>query len=125
MFVRFNEMDCMVLENALTDFLEQVQENAPHFTKTPGETVTSVIFSIASARKKLKAIREKRSLDFTSQELQAMYWSVSDTIEYVTAYLDEAPLSDQDRNIAIETQKTCNRLLIELSALLHKDGIPF
>lgn len=123
--MRFNEMDCMVLENALTDFLEQVQENAPHFTKTPGETVTSVIFSIASARKKLKAIREKRSLDFTSQELQAMYWSVSDTIEYVTAYLDEAPLSDQDRNIAIETQKTCNRLLIELSALLHKDGIPF
>ena len=123
--MRFNEMDCMVLENALTDFLEQVQENAQHFTKTPGETVTSVIFSIASARKKLKAIREKRSLDFTSQELQAMYWSVSDTIEYVTAYLDEAPLSDQDRNIAIETQKTCNHLLIELSALLHKDGIPF
>lgn len=123
--MRFNEMDCMVLEDALVDFMEQIQEKAPHFTKTPGETVTAVIFSIASAKKKLKAIQEKRSLDFTSQEVQVMYWAVSDMRDYVTAYLTEAPLSDSDRNIAIETQKTCNRLLREFSDLLRKDGIPF
>ncbi|QUO37533.1 hypothetical protein KFE19_14335 [Dysosmobacter sp. Marseille-Q4140] len=115
----------MVLEDALVNFLEQIQENAPHFTKTPGETVTAAIFSIASAKKKLKAIREQQSLDFTSQEVQIMYWAVSDMRDHVTNYLDEAPLSDSDRNIAIETQKTCNRLLREFSNLLRKDGIPF
>lgn len=123
--MRFNEIDCMVLEDALVNFLEQIQENAPHFTKTPGETVTAAIFSIASAKKKLKAIREQQSLDFTSQEVQIMYWAVSDMRDHVTNYLDEAPLSDSDRNIAIETQKTCNRLLREFSNLLRKDGIPF
>lgn len=49
--MRLNEMDCIVLEEALIDSLEQIQSGAPHFANTPGEAITSSIFSIASVRK--------------------------------------------------------------------------
>lgn len=123
--MQLNEMDCMVLEEALIDSLEYIQGGAPHFTNTPGEAITSSIFSIASVRKKLKAIRKNPSQEFTAQELQIMYWAVSDMRDDIKTYLETAPLSDPDRGPAIDTQKICNHLLREFSALLRKGGIQF
>lgn len=123
--MRLNEMDCIVLEEALIDSLEQIQSGAPHFENTTGEAITSSIFSIASVRKKLKAIRQNPSQDFTAQELRIMYWAISDMRDAIRAYLETAPLSDPDRGSAIDTQKICNHLLREFSDLLHKGGIQF
>ena len=118
-----NEMDCMVLEDALLDLLATIQENVPNYTHTSGETVTQNIFAIASSRKKLKEIRKSHSQDFSIQELKVMYWAIFDLRETTQSFLDSAPLSDPDRDTVIETQRICNRLIRYFAAQFAKDGI--
>ena len=109
--MKLNEEDCIVLEEALINLLAQTQESAPYFRYTPGEKVTALIFSIASARKKLKLIREEHSQDFSDQELKAMYWAVLDARDEAREFLLQTPLSDPGHNDAVEVQRLCNRLL--------------
>lgn len=121
--MKLNEEDCVVLEEALINLLSQVQECAPHFRHTPGEKVTELIFSIASARKKLKLIREQHNQDFSDQELKAMYWAVLDTRDEARAFLSEAPLSDPGHDDAVSVQRLCNRLLKKFPDSLRVDDI--
>lgn len=121
--MKLNEEDCIVLEEALINLLAQTQESAPYFRYTPGEKVTALIFSIASARKKLKLIREEHSQDFSDQELKAMYWAVLDTRDEARAFLSETPLSDPGHNDAVEVQRLCNRLLKKFPDSLRMGNI--
>lgn len=109
--MKFNEEDCVVLEEALINLLAQTQESAPYFRYTPGEKVTALIFSIASARKKLKMIREQHNQDFSDQELKAMYVALLYTRDEARAFLSETPLSDLGHDDAVSVQRLCNRLL--------------
>lgn len=118
-----NELDCTLLEESLLNLLAHIQENIPNLTHTPGETITENIFAISSARKKLKEIREKRSQDFSGSELKVMYWAIYDHRDMIRDFLETAPLSDPDRDTAIEMQKTCNRILRDFAARFAKDGI--
>lgn len=121
--MKLNEEDCIVLEEALINLLAQTQESAPYFRYTPGEKVTALIFSIASARKKLKLIREEHSQDFSDQELKAMYWAVLDTRDEAREFLSETPLSDPGHNDAVEVQRLCNRLLKKFPDSLRMGNI--
>lgn len=121
--MKFSEDDCVVFEEALIDLLAKVQESAPHFRHTPGEKTTELIFSIASARKKLKLIREEHSQDFSDQELKAMYWAVLDTRDEAREFLLQTPLSDPGHNDAVEVQRLCNRLLKKFPDSLRMGNI--
>ena len=121
--MKLNEEDCIVLEEALINLLAQTQESAPYFRYTPGEKVTALIFSIASARKKLKLIREEHSQDFSDQELKAMYWAVLDARDEAREFLSETPLSDPGHNDAVEVQRLCNRLLKKFPDSLRMGNI--
>ena len=121
--MKLNEEDCIVLEEALINLLAQTQESAPYFRYTPGEKVTALIFSIASARKKLKLISEEHSQDFSDQELKAMYWAVLDTRDEARAFLSETPLSDPGHDDAVSVQRLCNRLLKKFPDSLRMGNI--
>ncbi len=121
--MKLNEEDCIVLEEALINLLAQTQESAPYFRYTPGEKVTALIFSIASARKKLKLIREEHSQDFSDQELKAMYWAVLDARDEAREFLLQTPLSDPGHNDAVEVQRLCNRLLKKFPDSLRMGNI--
>ena len=118
-----DEMDCMVLEDALVDLLSTFHEHAAQATSVPGDVITQHIFSIASARKKLKNIRTAPTQDFSLQELKVMYWAIFDLRRTVQEFLAHAPLSDPDRGTAIGTQKICNRLLRSFAAAFAEGGI--
>ncbi|MCQ5025490.1 hypothetical protein NE612_01380 [Oscillibacter valericigenes] len=118
-----NEMDCIVLEDALVDLLASFHENATKVTCVPGNVITQHIFSIASARKKLKDIRENRTQDFSLQELKVMYWAVFDLREATQHFLEITSLSDPDHNTAVETQRICNRLIRDFASQFSKGGI--
>ncbi len=121
--MKLNEEDCIVLEEALINLLAQTQESAPYFRYTPGEKVTALIFSIASARKKLKMIREQHNQEFSDQELKAMYWAVLDTRDEAREFLLQTPLSDPGHNDAVEVQRLCNRLLKKFPDSLRMGNI--
>ena len=120
--MKLNEEDCIVLEETLINLLTQTQESAPYFKYTPGEKVTALIFSIASARKKLKMIREQHNQDFSNQELKAMYIAVLCARDEAREFLSEAPLSDPGHDDAVSVQRLCNRLLKKFPDSIRMDS---
>ena len=112
-----------MLEEALVNLLAQTQESAPYFSHTPGEKATELIFSIASAMKKLKAIRDQHNQDFSPQELKAMYVAILHTRDEAMAFLSETPLSDPGHDDAVSVQRLCNRLLKKFPDSLRMDSI--
>ncbi len=120
--MKLNEEDCIVLEETLINLLTQTQESAPYFKYTPGEKVTALIFSIASARKKLKMIREQHNQDFSDQELKAMYIAVLCARDEAREFLSEAPLSDPGHDDAVSVQRLCNRLLKKFPDSIRMDS---
>ena len=120
--MKLNKEDCIVLEETLINLLTQTQESAPYFKYTPGEKVTALIFSIASARKKLKMIREQHNQDFSDQELKAMYIAVLCARDEAREFLSEAPLSDPGHDDAVSVQRLCNRLLKKFPDSIRMDS---
>ena len=120
--MKLNEEDCIVLEETLINLLTQTQESAPYFKYTPGEKVTALIFLIASARKKLKMIREQHNQDFSDQELKAMYIAVLCARDEAREFLSEAPLSDPGHDDAVSVQRLCNRLLKKFPDSIRMDS---
>ena len=93
-----------------------------NWEKTSIEKVTALIFSIASARKKLKMIREQHNQDFSDQELKAMYIAVLCARDEAREFLSEAPLSDPGHDDAVSVQRLCNRLLKKFPDSIRMDS---
>lgn len=118
-----NSKDCLILESALKELLIYIQENAHSLPNTPAENILKNTSAIKSARKKLKQFPQKPQQQFSMQELKVMYWALRDLLEYVRDFLAESPITDPDHDSALDTQKTCSRLLRYFESLFAQDGI--
>ena len=117
------EVDCVAIEESLSTLMAYIQGNVPNLRHTSGDVIMQNILAITSAKKKLKAIRTNPTQDFSIQELKVMYWAIFDLRNTTREYLENAPISDPDHNFALDTQRTCNRLLRYFSGLFAKNGI--
>lgn len=106
-----NESDRTVLTEALSDLLVFIQNAAPHLKNTSGENIMENTMAIASAKIKLSKLPGDNTLQFTLQELKVMYWALSNLRDDIREFLDSAPPSADERDAALDAEKTCNRLL--------------
>lgn len=117
-----NELDCTLLKESL-DALSDLLRTAAHTPTISSSALKENTSAIASVKKKLKKMRSHPSQQFSLQELKVMYWSIKEMRETIRDFLAEAPLTDPDREPALETQKACNRLLRDFSASFSEAGI--
>ena len=118
-----NELERTILDESLSDLLAFIQEGIPHLKNTSAEDINQNTLAIASAKMKLKKISAEADMGFTLQEMKVMYWALSDLRDTTLEYLDSAPISDPNRNTAVDSQKICNRLLRSLRNLFLEQGI--
>lgn len=115
-----NEFDRQILSESLSDLHAMLREAGPHIA--PPAAIRENTTAIQSVKQKLKRITHEPQ-DFSAQELKVMYWAVYDLRDVTREFLDEAPLSDPDRAISVETHRACNRLLRLLADCLARGGI--
>lgn len=118
-----NELERTILDESLSDLLAFIQGGIPHLKNTSAEDINQNTLAIASAKMKLKKISAETDMGFTLQEMKVMYWALSDLRDTTLEYLDPAPISDPNRNTAVDSQKICNRLLRALRNLFLEQGI--
>lgn len=115
-----NEFDCKILTESLSALYAMLRETGPRIAAPAA--VRENTSAIKSVRQKLKKITREPQ-DFSAQELKVMYWAVYDFRDVIREFLDEAPPSDPDRAISVETHRACNRLLRLFADCLAQGGI--
>lgn len=121
--MRLNEFERIIIDEALSDLLFLIQEGVPHFKNAVAEDITKNTLAITSSKMKLKRIPTDTTQGFTLQEMKVIYWALSILRDTTLEFLDSAPLEDPDRDTAIDTQKTCNRLMRSLREAFSQQGI--
>ncbi len=106
-----NENERLILDEALSDLLVYIQENAPYLSNTSSEAITENTMAITTSKLKLQRIKTDKEQQFSLQEMKVMYWALSMLRDDTREFLDTSPTSDPGRDDAIDAEKTCNRLM--------------
>ena len=109
--MEINEMDRIVLAEALSDLLAYIQENVKNLTGTSAEVITENTLAISTAKIKLSKIQTEPEQSFSAAELYVMYWAVWELREDARGVLDAAGNSGSGHTAAVDAEKSCNRLL--------------
>lgn len=121
--MNLGESERLILDESLSNLLVYIQENIPYLSNTSSEAITANTTAITTSKLKLKRITTSKEQQFTLQEMKVMYWAVSMLREDTREFLDNSSNSDPDRDVAIDTEKTCNRLLRFLKEQFSLAGI--
>lgn len=121
--MNLGESERLILDESLSNLLVYIQENIPYLSNTSSEAITANTTAITTSKLKLKRITTRKEQQFTLQEMKVMYWAVSMLREDTREFLDNSSNSDPDRDVAIDTEKSCNRLLRFLKEQFSLAGI--
>ena len=121
--MNISEADKVLITEALSDLLEEIQQNIPYLKNISTDMINMNTLAIASAKIKLGKINKIGAAPFEPQEIKVIIWSLSLLKKGTVEFLDSVPLSDPDREPAVETQKACNRILRELRQQLPKEAV--
>ena len=121
--MNISEADTVLITEALSDLLEEIQQNIPYLKNISTDMINMNTLAIASAKIKLGKINKIGTAPFEPQEIKVIIWSLSLLKKGTVEFLDSVSLSDPDREPAIETQKACNRILRELRQQLPKEAV--
>lgn len=121
--MNLNSKDCLILESALEELLSFIQKNAQSLPTASAANIVKNTSAIKSVRKKLKQFSKNPQQHFSMQELKVMYWALHDFLETAREFLADSPITDPDRETALDTQRTCSRLLRYFESLFAQDGI--
>ncbi len=121
--MNLGESERLILDESLSNLLVYIQENIPYLSNTSSEAITANTTAITTSKLKLKRITTSKEQQFTLQEMKVMYWAVSMLREDTREFLDNSSNSDPDRDVAIDTEKSCNRLLRFLKEQFSLAGI--
>ena len=121
--MNLGESERLILDESLSNLLVYIQENIPYLSNTSSEAITANTTAITTSKLKLKRITTSKEQQFTLQEMKVMYWAVSMLREDTREFLDNSSNSDPDRDVAIDTEMTCNRLLRFLKEQFSLAGI--
>ena len=121
--MNISEADKVLITEALSDLLEEIQQNIPYLKNISTDMINMNTLAIASAKIKLGKINKIGTAPFEPQEIKVIIWSLSLLKKGTVEFLDSVSLSDPDREPAIETQKACNRILLELRQQLQKEAV--
>lgn len=119
--MNFDYNDLLILDASLDELFSAIQ-SVP-LNAVSSSNIKLNLDGISSVRKKLKAVNENPDPQFSLQELKMMYWAIFVLRDNTREYLDAISLSDPDREQSLDTQKRCNRLLREFSAVFSAQGI--
>ena len=121
--MNINETDRMIITEALSNLLIDFQESIPHLVNNSSDDVTAHTLAISTAKIKLNKITKDKEQNFSLLEVTVMYWALQDLRAGTRYFLDTTSLSDPDRNTAIETEKTCNRLIRFFRSQFEQAGV--
>ena len=120
--MNLNDMECTILDEALSQLLTVLQESAPQMDLTTRELMLANLNAVRSARQKLKHF-SGGTQKFSLPELKVMYAALESLKEDTDDYLAQSPLTDPNRNTALDTQRSCNQLLRNFIGLFAQEGI--
>lgn len=120
--LNFNESDRSLLLDALEDLSFMLRDAAPSMPELSSALAENTS-AISSAKRKLRKSVVTGDISLSAQELKVLYWAVSEIRNDVRDFLGEAPLTDPDREAALETQRACNRLLRGFATAFSQNGI--
>ena len=109
MNLTFGDYEFTLMREAVAQYLDELQDDA---LLNGGD----IALAEATARK-LKHYR-KAPPALSLADILVLIAALRDMRAAVTDYLDDAPLTDGDRPVALETQRRCNRLLRQLRKAL-------
>ena len=121
--MNLGESERLILDESLSNLLVYIQENIPYLSNTSSEAITANTTAITTSKLKLKRITTSKEQQFTLQEMKVMYWAVSMLREDTREFLDNSSNSDPDRDVAVDAERTCNRLLRFLKEQFSLAGI--
>ncbi len=113
----FNDFDCMIVEEALNNYLSYLDESIPSLEGVSPENILLNVSSARSALKKVKKMRT-RDCDMNANELKAIYLSVHMYLETVSS----ASIPKGERRSASEAKASCRKILSGLSAAFSASG---
>ena len=110
MNLTFGDYEFTLMREAVAQYLDELQDDAPLSSE-------DIALAEATARK-LKHYR-KSPPALSLSDILVLIAALRDLRAAVSDYLSDAPLSDGDRPVALETQRACNRLLRQLRKALE------
>ena len=110
MNLAFGDFEFTLMREAVAQYLEGLREDAPYSNE-------DIALAEATAQK-LKHYR-KSPPALSLSDILVLIAALRDLRAAVSDYLSDAPLSDGDRPVALETQRGCNHLLRQLRKALE------
>lgn len=121
--MKLTEFDRALVDQALVELLTVIQEGIPSLQNTSADAINQNTLAIAAVKHKISSLPKEGEFSCTLQELKMVYWALTLCLDDTKAYLDDAPLSDPDREYAISVQSSCNGLLRSCREQFSQAGI--